>query len=256
MSTVGTFVWHDMMTTDAKASEAFYGQLFPEWQLRRIELPGMGSYSLIEVDGSPIGTIMPLEAPGVPSHWVGYVAVDDCDATVAQMVKLGGKLCYPAYHAPGVGKFAFVMDPEGAYIKPIQLEKSSPERSPAVGIMCWGELMSKDIDKAKAFYCSVFGWEAVTKPMPMVPGGAYTLFRNNGKDIAGGMTLQPGDGPPPSWLYYLLVDDVDDRARGADTLGGKVCMGPMDIPGVGRFAILIDPAGAMFALFKPLPKEA
>jgi predicted enzyme related to lactoylglutathione lyase len=58
-------------------------------------------------------------------------------------------------------------------------------------------------------------------------------------------------GMRPCWVGYIGVDDVDAAAAKAQRLGGKIIAAPTDIPNVGRFAVVTDPQGAAFNLFKP-----
>ena len=107
--------------------------------------------------------------------------------------------------------------------------------------------MAKDIEAEKSFYGSVFGWKAGDMDMG---GMTYTLFKTGDRDVAGGMPL--GDIPaPPNWTTYITPDDVDDTAAKAKELGGSVMREPWDIEGVGRIAVLADPLGAVFGLYKP-----
>ena len=115
----------------------------------------------------------------------------------------------------------------------------------------WYELMCTDVAAAKAFYSDVVGWN--TQDMPM-PGMTYTLLRVGDTQIGGMMTL-PKDardaGMKPCWVSYIDVDDVDGAAAKVQGLGGKIYAAPADISNVGRFAVVADPQGAMFNLFKP-----
>ncbi|MBV9996587.1 MAG: VOC family protein [Caulobacteraceae bacterium] len=124
------------------------------------------------------------------------------------------------------------------------------------GRFVWYELITTDTAGAKAFYSSVVGWMAEDVPMP---GMTYTLMKAKDRQVAGVMLI-PAEakamGAPPSWTGYVAVDDVDASADQVKRLGGAVHHGPMDIPGVGRFAIAADPQGAVIALFKPLPSDA
>lgn len=120
---------------------------------------------------------------------------------------------------------------------------------PENGMFCWNELMTRDIEKAIKFYTELIGWKAVDSGME---GMEYTLLKANDKD-AGGMMAMPADVPkevPSHWMSYITVDDVDALAKKAVELGGQVCHGPMDIPNVGRFAVIIDPTGAAVSLIK------
>ena len=118
------------------------------------------------------------------------------------------------------------------------------------GRFVWYELMTTDTAAAKAFYGEVVGWGAQDSGMP---GMDYSLFTAGDAHVGGLMDL-PQDsremGMPPMWMGYVAVDDVDAGAGKAKRLGGSVHVEPRDIPGVGRFAIVADPQGASFALFK------
>ena len=90
----------------------------------------------------------------------------------------------------------------------------------------------------------------------MGPAGVYTLWKAGDKG-AGGMMQMIGpqfEGVPPHWMSYVAVDDVDAAAAKAAELGGEIKVPPMDIPGIGRFAVFADPQGAHLSLFKGLPK--
>lgn len=123
------------------------------------------------------------------------------------------------------------------------------------GRFCWYELMTTDPEAAGRFYGEVVGWT------PQAAGSAtpYTLFMQ-GEQAAGGMLqltpeMQAG-GARPLWIGYIGVDDVDAKAREVTQAGGTVNRAPADIPGVGRFAMCLDPGGAPFVLFTPASNRA
>jgi hypothetical protein len=115
----------------------------------------------------------------------------------------------------------------------------------------WYELATSDVTAAKAFYAKVVGWSAQDMPMP---GMTYTLL-SVGATQVGGMMAVPEEarnaGMKPCWVGYVGVDDADGAAAKVKRLGGKILKEPTDIPGVGRFAVVTDPQGAAFNLFKP-----
>ena len=119
------------------------------------------------------------------------------------------------------------------------------------GRLIWHELMTTDPDAAVRFYTKVVGWRV----QPWEPDPTYRLWTMGGPPMGGLMRL-PEDarrtGTPPYWLMYVAVPDVDATVRQAASLGGRTCVPAQDIP-VGRFAVLEDPQGAMFALYKPAP---
>jgi uncharacterized protein len=114
----------------------------------------------------------------------------------------------------------------------------------------WYDVMTTDTKAAAKFYRDVIGWEAKDSGMP---GGAYTIF-STGKDRIGGLMPIPEDtramGAKPCWMGYIAVPDVDDYAKRVKAAGGSIERPPTDIPGVGRFAVVGDPHGAGFMLFK------
>ena len=99
---------------------------------------------------------------------------------------------------------------------------------------------------AKDFYTKLFGW--TTEEMSVTPGMTYTVVKVGAKGIGGIMSM-PSQAPsmPPHWACYVTVTDVDAVAKNAQQLGGKILMGPQDIPTVGRFCVIQDPQGAVIS---------
>jgi len=118
------------------------------------------------------------------------------------------------------------------------------------GNFVWHEHLTKDPKKAIAFYSEVLGW----KTQPFDEHGHYTMWVGSQGPLGGVMTL-PDEaakmGVPPHWMGHVQVDDVDAAAAQVKSLGGNIYKAPTDIPTVGRFAIVADPQGAVFSLFKP-----
>jgi predicted enzyme related to lactoylglutathione lyase len=117
------------------------------------------------------------------------------------------------------------------------------------GTFCWNELMTRDVPAAAKFYSELMGWEAADSGMP---GMNYTVFRASGKD-AGGMMAMPEEIPeqvPAHWMAYIAVSDIDAVVKKTPELGGKVLHGPQEVPGVGRFAVIQDPGGAVVSLLQ------
>jgi uncharacterized protein len=112
----------------------------------------------------------------------------------------------------------------------------------------WHDVMTTDVKAATDFYCNVVGWRAQDSGMP---GVDYTLLYAGDTQVGGIMPIPAENkGMPPMWMGYIGVDDVDAYAEKVAKAGGKIWKGPLDIPGVGRFAVAGDPHGAGFILFK------
>ncbi len=121
--------------------------------------------------------------------------------------------------------------------------------TPVSNTFCWVDLNTTDTAAAKKFYGEIFGWKSSDMPMP---AGSYTIASLGEKLVAGIMTLPENAkkmGAPPHWLSYVAVDDVDATTKKVRELGGKVLMEPTQM-GPGRFAVLEDPTGGAFAIWK------
>ena len=251
MTTPGRFVWYDLMTTDLEGAKSFYAALLG-WTYNDFDMGEMGPYPMIRTGGLDIGGMVAVEAaPGPTSRWVAYVTVDDVDAAAVRAAAAGGTVRIPPTPIPNVGRFAELADPQGAVVSAfVSSNPPTPEPEGRVpnGAVCWNELLTTDPPGAVAFYQVVFGWGHGT--MDMGPAGAYHLFKRDGKDVAGMMQMPPDAAAPPLWMPYFLVADVDGSFAKALSLGAMPFVKPADIPEVGRFAVLGDPTGASFALFK------
>jgi len=121
---------------------------------------------------------------------------------------------------------------------------------PAVGQFVWPELMTGDLEAAKAFYTKVVGWGT----MPFGEGDPPYMMWTAGETPVGGLMKTPAEaaGSPPMWFQYISTADVDSAAAQLTSLGGTVHMQPRDIPTIGRFSVVADPQGATFCLFTPV----
>jgi len=114
------------------------------------------------------------------------------------------------------------------------------------GTFSWNELMTTDVAAAKVFYGSLFGW--VFKDIETCDMG-YTMASVGEKEAAGIMSMPPeAKDAPPSWGAYVTVDDVDQKVKQVEILGGKIILPAQDIPDVGRFAVISDPQGAVLMI--------
>jgi predicted enzyme related to lactoylglutathione lyase len=118
------------------------------------------------------------------------------------------------------------------------------------GRFVWYELATRDVERAKSFYTSVVGWGTAAAS---TPGPVYTQFTAKDIPVAGLMKLPPDPGrigPPPQWIGFAGVDDVDSTAHRVKQLGGTVHLPPTDIPNVTRFSVIADPQMVVLALVK------
>ncbi len=246
-TTTGRFLWQELVTTDTKAAQAFYAELFG-WKPTEVDM-GAGKYTLFKSGEKDVGGAVPAErAKGLPPHWNVYFSTPDVDATIATVKAAGGKVMAPAMDIP-VGRVAVLLDPDGAsfsLLAPAE-EAAEPEGKIPAGQFCWVEALVDAPSAALAFYGKVFGWTSTAREMGAA--GEYHHLKRAGGASAGGVMKKKMAGPS-AWLSYVAVDDVDATVKRAARLRGTVLAPATTAPGIGTFAVLQDPTGAVFAVFK------
>ena len=244
----GEFCWINILTPEAEAAKAFFGRLLG-WTFGAI--PGSGWF--IQVGPSRIGGLFdlahPQTPPGTPAGMGVMVKVDDADAAVARAIELGGS-AKPAFSIGPPGRMAELFAPDGA-----EVDVWQPGAMPGTdvdpllpGAPTWFEVMTRDVDRSVAFYRALFGW--TSEAAAGAPG--YVEFRRGGELAAGLLPTPEGIDAPPHWGVYFTAADVDATARLAADLGGSVCLPPLDVPGIGRFAALRSPQGVAFHVVRYL----
>jgi predicted enzyme related to lactoylglutathione lyase len=186
---------------------------------------------------------------GVPPNWMVYISVENADQSAQKAAQAGGTILAPPFDVMEEGRMAVLQDPTGAIFSLWQ-----PKRTQGVGIaasdntFCWADLNTVDPERAAEFYSQVFGWKLTKGEHD--PSGY--LHIQNGDGFIGGVPPagRPNPQTPPHWLIYFQVGDVSVTAAKASQLGGKVYMPPRTIENVGDMAVVADPQGAVFALFK------
>jgi len=250
----GTFSWPELATTDQKGGAAFYRDLFG-WSVNDQPMGPDEFYTMFEMRGRPVGaayTMRPEERQhGAPPHWNSYVTVASADESTKRATELGGTVLAPPFDVMDVGRMAILQDPTGAVFEVWEPKKHiGAQILNEPGALCWTELTTSDTKAAETFYTGLFGW--TPKHSAPSAGMDYTEFSVGGTPSIG-MMAKPKDMPahiPSYWMPYFQVTSVDSSASKAKELGGKVMVPPQDIPDAGRFSILVDPQGAVFAVFQ------
>lgn len=243
-------VWYELITTDQPAAERFYADVVG-WKMTDSGMPGM-KYTIINAGETPVGGVMSMDN-GPPPVWMGYIGVDDVDAYAAKVKAAGGAVHKGPEDIPGVGRFAVVVDPQGAAFVLFKGNGApDPEPLPYMtpGTTGWHELHTTDWEAAWDFYSGLFGW-AKDEAMDMGPMGTYQLFGTGAGANAVGAMFNSSDAPRPMWLYYFGVPSIAAAQAKIEAGGGKVINGPMEVPGGMWIVNALDPQGAMFALVGP-----
>jgi predicted enzyme related to lactoylglutathione lyase len=242
------FVWHELMTVDPVAAKEFYGKVFG-WTWRDDDLGDMGTYTLWFAGGKHVAGMMAVDkGHGFPSQWYGYATVPDVDEATRRAEAQGAKVFVKPNDVPNVGRTALFADLQGAMLwafRPAQPETVEE----GVGHFCWDELHTPDPKVVIPFYGEIFGWKTEAQELPGY--GMYWVLRWGNEERGG---IVKSEGAWKGWLGYVKVDDVDAVAKKVATFGGKVVTPPADMPW-GRYAVVCDPTGARFALWKSAPKK-
>lgn len=254
----GSFCWFELGTTDSNAAKKFYGSLFG-WDAQDFPMGPAGVYTIFQLNGRDVGATYTLNAQQqqmrVPPHWMAYISVANADNAAKKIESLGGKLMMPPFDVMDKGRMTVVQDPTGAMFSIWQPKSSPGTRITGVsGTACWADLSTPDAEKAKKFYSGLFGWKFTEDTDDDPPSGYIHI--QNGEEFIGGIPPAKHRNPhiPPHWLIYFEVGDFDSATAKAKQLGGKFLMEPMHMENVGHIAVVADPQGAVFALFKSTRK--
>lgn len=250
--THGAPSWSELLSSDADEAAAFYASVFGRNDHPMKIASTAGNYHVMRAGSINAAGIVTRPDPSMPPAWSYYITVENADSMAAELPRAGATEVSPVTEAPGIGRFCWFLDPQGAYLAVISyLEREgeepldSFERSFATpGLFSWLQLQTRDIQGASDFYSRLFGWYIEAESSTTVP---YHVIRVGDADIGGVMPLtQPG--VPPHWSGYVTVDDADATLTRVVAGGGSVVLPPFDVPGVGRLAYLADPHGAQLAI--------
>lgn len=246
----GSWIWYELLTTDADAAIDFYGKIIG-WTPSRF--PGSpADYTILNAGADGVGGVMKNPMPTAPA-WLGYIGVDDVDATVVKIESLGGKVHMPPTTMEQVGRMAMVEDPQGAHFYVMRGE--SPEASRAYGRRelgkgSWNELQTTDDAAAFGFYGQLFGWRKAGA-MPM-PWGEYSFLQAaSDPEPWGAMMPREKAEHPVGWNFYFRVPDIEDAHAKVKANGGAPVCDIMEVPGGERVFFATDPQGAGFGLVAP-----
>ena len=240
----GEFCWTELATSDWKAAKNFYGSVFGWTADERPMGPNDPPYVMLKIGDKHIAAL--YENKKAQPGWLGYIAVASANEAAKKAKSLGAKLLSEPFDVMDVGRMANVQDPQGS--KFALWEAKRHKGADVFGdpnSMCWNELYTTDVEGARKFYTGLFNWKLKGSP-------EYTEVHIGNQPIGGMMQLtKEMQGMPKAWIPYFAVTDCDATAKKVKSLKGKVHVGPKDIPNAGRFAIIGDPQGAIFAVIKP-----
>jgi uncharacterized protein len=273
----GVPCWIDTSHPDAEAVLPFYGGLFG-WTFEDVmPADAPGRYYMARIRGGDAAAVGTAPEGGPPmAVWNTYIWVTSADDAAAKARDLGGAVVADPFDVMTAGRMAVLADPEGAVFSVWEArEHKGAQIVNEHGAVNFNGLATRDVERAKAFYGGLFGWETLDLPsglMWTLPGyGDHLEERTPGlrEQVAsmGGpegfidvvaMVNPIADGDtetPPNWSVTFATDDADATAAKATELGGTVVAGPLDAPWV-RMAVLQDPQGAFFIASQFVPENA
>lgn len=246
--TPGSFVWSELASSDPHAAKKFYGDMFG-WTYMDSPTPN-GIYTIFKYDDNYAAAL--YQAPeGMPPNWGIYFSAPDLEGSTAKARELGGEIAMGPLDVGPPGSMSIIKDPQGVHFSLWKAKDTiGATHGGLLSRVVWPELATPDPAGAAAFYSALLGWK--TRPDGGLEMAQYVEIQNHGESI-GGILPMRGDewkGVPPHWKIYITVADCDERAAHAESLGGAIRVPPTDIPNTGRFSLLADPQGAIFAIIQ------
>jgi uncharacterized protein len=272
----GVPCWVDTSQPDPDAAAIFYTGLFG-WDVENVMPEGSGKYYIGRLRGGDVAAISSQpEGAGPAAVWNTYIAVESADETAARIRAAGGRILADPFDVMTAGRMATCADPEGAVFNIWQAGDHKGARIVnEAGALNFNGLATRDVEGAKAFYGSVFGWKTLDVGGSFtawtLPGyGDYLEERTPGlrkmieesgaqpgfEDVVAAVNpITPDQGDVPAhWSVTFGTDDADATAEKAEELGGRVVVPPFDAPWV-RMTVIADPQGAMFTASKFVPEN-
>jgi predicted enzyme related to lactoylglutathione lyase len=273
----GVPCWVDTSQPDPEAAVDFYSDLFG-WEFRDAMPPGSeGKYFIAQIRGGDVAAVgsVPETAPPA-AMWNTYIWVDSADRTASDVRDAGGQALMEPFDVMDAGRMAVFADPEGAAFCVWQAkENKGAGIVNEAGSLNFNGLNTRDVEGARSFYGSVFGWQTLTLAgageMWTLPGyGDYLEQGNPGlreqmaqagappgfEDVVATINPILDDQPDVAahWSVTFAVDDADATAAKAIDLGGEVIVPPFDAPWV-RMTVIADPQSATFIASKFVPEN-
>jgi uncharacterized protein len=271
----GVPCWIDTSQPDPEAAVAFYRGLFG-WDFEDAMPPGApGSYFIARLRGGDVAAVGSLPEGAPPTAvWNTYIWVESADQITSKVLDAGGSVALDPFDVMNAGRMAVFTDPGGAAFNVWEAREHKGARIVnEPGSLNFNGLSTRDLEGAKSFYGSVFGWETLGLPggagMWRLPGYADFLEQSDPglrqrmagsgapagfEDVVAALNPIADDARdvPAHWSVTFAVQDADVTAERATELGGQVLVAPFDAPWV-RMTVIADPQGATFTASKFVP---
>lgn len=243
----GTPCWVDVTSPDLDGSVAFYKGLFG-WEAHVAPQPEAGGYTMFTLKDKYVAAGSPPQQDGRASYWTTYLASDDVDDTAAKVRDAGGTVLMDPFDVFDSGRMTVAQDPTGATFGIWQArEHIGAQLANEPGTQLWNQCHTPDPARATEFYVAVFGYEVDEADVGLEQ--PFRVLKAAGRGVAGVRELGSPE-EPAHWSVTFAVADADEAVARAKELGGAALLEPFDLPEIGRLAVLMDPAGAVFQVMK------
>jgi uncharacterized protein len=251
----GTPCWVDLTSPDLDKTIEFYTALFG-WEAHTVPQPEAGGYTMFTLRDKYVAAASPRQQgqEGVPSRWTTYLASDDADDTAAKVLDAGGTVQVEPFDVFDSGRMAIAQDPTGATFGVWQANQHlGAQLANEPGTLNWNQCQTDDPGRAAEFYAAVLGYGL--DEVDVGTEQPFYVLQVEGKPVAGVREPIPQMGGTPQWSVVFSVANTDESVAKAQELGGAVLLEPMDLPDIGRIAVLKDPVGATFQVIQPPPES-
>ena len=243
----GKFIWHDLVTPDARLAGNFYEQLLG-WKIEYQE-----HYAVIRNGDKLIGGILqvdPADGHEREGVWIPSVSVADVDAAAELVKSNDGVILKGPVDMDRRGRAVLISDPQRADIVLLNAKGGDPADTVAsIGDWLWDEIWTNDVDSTEAFYATVLGYDGIAS------GDNYEVFMRKGEWRAGIRHIAD-DNEHMLWVPVVRVANPEATARRVEDLGGVVWIAPDEAPVKGNTALIGDPTGALLLIQRWPPKES
>ena len=248
--TPNTFCWVDLATTDPKAAKEFYQDVFG-WSFLDTPMGEGAFYTMCLINGKPVAALyemMPQQKEmNLPCHWFSYISVADGADTMKKVKESNGNVIMDCMDVMEEGRSGMFQDPGGAMVGIWEPKKHIGASYKNIhGTICWFEYGSHDRNIPIPFLEKVFGWTSKTEKMGET---IYTTFYLGQEAVAGLYEMPENmNDVPAHWLPYFAINNIDEALEKCAKHNAIILMPKMFVQGVGHFAVIQDPQGAVLGL--------
>ena len=248
---IGKIVLVELITPNLAAAKNFYAGLFG-WTFRDRQTGGT-NYAEALLNGRPVAGLvyrpLPRDTKRSPA-WLGFFSVRDVDAASLIALQHGAKVLFGPRTIPDRGQEAVLADPQGAIFAIIESSSGDPPDSPAEpGDWIWSSLITRDPDTDVAFYQALFDYDVFA--LPSEAGAQHLILASNNYARASVNTVPTGQSNmKPRWINFIRVEDTENTAARATTLGGRILVEPWIDREGNKMAVIADPFGAALGLLE------